>query len=157
VDGRGVVFSASTREPIVRGLTRPHSARLHFDKIWLDNSGYGEFGVVDDGKFETISRLPGWTRGLCLIGNTAIVGTSRVIPKFRAYAPGLDLEKSTCGLHAIDLKTGRIKASVTWEWGNQIFAIDWLPKSDSTGFPWIVSRDCQNRVEKMFYAFNNRT
>src|SRR5439155_12290356 len=29
VDRRGVIFSGRTREPIVRGLTRPHSARLH--------------------------------------------------------------------------------------------------------------------------------
>lgn len=156
VDQCGVVFSGATREPIVRGLTRPHSARLHSDKIYLDNSGYGEFGVVHDGKFEIIAKLPGWTRGLCLIGDTAIVGTSRVIPKFRSYAPGLDLEKSTCALHAIDLKTGQIQGSLTWEWGNQIFAIDWLPISDSTGFPWIVSRDRQSHVEKMFYAYQNR-
>ena len=29
VDRRGVIFSGATREPVVRGLTRPHSARLH--------------------------------------------------------------------------------------------------------------------------------
>jgi len=157
VDGRGVVFSAATRQPVARGLTRPHSARLHFDKIWVCNSGYGEFGFIDNGRFETVAKLSGWTRGLCLVGQTAIVGTSRVIPRFRAYAPGLDIEKSICGLHAIDLNTGRIKASVTWEWGNQIFAIDWLPKSVSSGFPWIVSSEKSNHVEKMFYAYCNRS
>src|SRR5262249_33613197 len=41
VDRRGVVFSGATREPVARGLTRPHSARLHGGQVWVDNSGYG--------------------------------------------------------------------------------------------------------------------
>ncbi|MGH9372171.1 MAG: DUF4915 domain-containing protein, partial [Vicinamibacterales bacterium] len=45
VDRRGVVFSGATREPIARGLTRPHSARLHRRRLWVANSGYGELGV----------------------------------------------------------------------------------------------------------------
>ncbi len=36
----------------------------------------------------------GWERG------SRCVGTSRVIPRFRAYAPGLDVEASVCGVHA---------------------------------------------------------
>src|SRR5439155_13328738 len=44
VDGRGVIFSGATREPIARGLTRPHSARLHRGRLWVCNSGYGEVG-----------------------------------------------------------------------------------------------------------------
>ena len=42
VDSRGVVFSGATREAVVRGLTRPHSARLFRGRVWVDNSGYGE-------------------------------------------------------------------------------------------------------------------
>ncbi|TMA33614.1 MAG: DUF4915 domain-containing protein, partial [Deltaproteobacteria bacterium] len=63
VDRRGVVFSGATREPVVSGLTRPHSARLWADRLWVDNSGYGEVGVVDQGSFSAVARLPGWTRG----------------------------------------------------------------------------------------------
>ena len=57
VDGRGVVFSGATREPVVRGLTRPHSARLHEGRLWVESSGYGELGVVEDGRFEA-GRAP---------------------------------------------------------------------------------------------------
>src|SRR5207253_8648852 len=62
VDGRGVIFSGATREPMARGLTRPHSARLHERKVWVDNSGYGEFGFIEDEQLSVISKLPGWTR-----------------------------------------------------------------------------------------------
>ena len=59
VDRRGVIFSGATREPVARGLTRPHSARLHRDQIWVDNSGYGEVGLIEGEKFRAVSRLPG--------------------------------------------------------------------------------------------------
>jgi hypothetical protein len=112
VDRRGVIFSGATREPIVEGLTRPHSARLRDGVIWIDNSGYGELGRVVDGTFEPVVRLPGWTRGLSFAGDIAFVGTSRVIPRFRRYAPGLDEARSECGIHAIDVHSGKIQGSL---------------------------------------------
>jgi uncharacterized protein (TIGR03032 family) len=124
VDRRGVVFSGATREPIARGLTRPHSARLHAGQVWVDNSGYGELVVVADGRIEPVARLPGWTRGLCFYEGLAFVGTSRVIPRFRQYAPGLDVESSTCGVHAVDIQSGKVLGSLLWPRGNQIFALD---------------------------------
>ena len=58
VDGRGVIFSGATREPIARGLTRPHSARLHGGELWVDDSGYGLVGVVRDGRLEPVASCP---------------------------------------------------------------------------------------------------
>jgi uncharacterized protein (TIGR03032 family) len=156
VDGRGVIFSGATREPIARGLTRPHSARLHKDKVWVDNSGYGEVGFVQDEELSVVAELPGWTRGLCFHKDIAFVGTSRVIPRFSQYAPGLDVEKSVCGLHAINVKTGEVLGSLIWPFGNQIFAIDWLPATVTRGFPFAqdVSR-LSEREKLIFYAFSN--
>jgi uncharacterized protein (TIGR03032 family) len=153
VDKRGVIFSGATREPVARGLTRPHSARLHLGKVWADNSGYGELGFALDGRFEPVVKLPGWTRGLCFHGDLAFVGTSRVIPRFRAYAPGLDVDSSVCGVHAVDTRTGTVLGSLTWEWGNQIFAIDWLPEGVTGGFPWAAARKRPTRTKRLFYAF----
>jgi uncharacterized protein (TIGR03032 family) len=135
VDGRGVIFSGRTREPSARGLTRPHSARLQDGRLWVDNSGYGEVGFVEDGRFIAKSTLPGWTRGLALAGRIGFVGTSLVLRRFAAYAPGLDLGRCVCGVHAIDLETGRRVGSVVWPWGNQIFAIEAVPQDSSRGFP----------------------
>jgi hypothetical protein len=126
---------------------------LHNDQIWVDNSGYGEVGVVSNGRFVSVARLPGWTRGLCLLGKIAFVGTSRVIPRFRQYAPGVDLDKSECAVHAVDIQSGHILGSVTWPAGNQIFAVDWLPNSWKTGFPFLSARRNQERDRQLFYAF----
>ncbi|NJO21502.1 MAG: DUF4915 domain-containing protein [Spirulinaceae cyanobacterium RM2_2_10] len=154
VDGRGVIFSGETREVVARGLTRPHSARWHAGKIWVDNSGYGELAVMTDGRCEAIARLPGWTRGLCFVGDLAFVGTSRVIPRFRQYAPGLEVSRSECGLHAVEVCSGKVLASLIWPNGNQIFALDWLSPELTTGFPFTVGRARARAQEKQFfYAF----
>jgi uncharacterized protein (TIGR03032 family) len=157
VDGRGVIFSGKTREPIAFGLTRPHSARLcqlnNKEYLFVDNSGYGEFGFIEDGSFVTVTKLPGWTRGLSICGDIAFVGTSRVIPKFAQYAPGLDVSASICGVHAIEIKSGKILGSMIFPWGNQIFAIDWLPVQQSAGFPFLLSRQARDN-RTLFYTFS---
>jgi uncharacterized protein (TIGR03032 family) len=153
VDKRGVIFSGATREPCVQGLTRPHSARFHRGTVWVDNSGYGELGFAKAGGFDPVVKLPGWTRGLCFKGDIAFVGTSRVIPRFRRYAPGLNVDSSICAVHAVDVRTAKIRGSLSWKWGNQIFAIDWMPRTVTSGFPWVVGRSKPTRIKRLFYAF----
>ncbi len=155
VDGTGVIFDGKSREVVVRGLTRPHSARLHRGKLWVDNSGYGELGIARAGRFEALCGLPGWTRGLGFYENLAFVGTSRVIPRFRQYAPGLDPAKSRCGLHIVDIKTGALRGSLTWPFGNQIFGIEVVPQAFTSGFPFLVtpSKRAALGLKNLFYAF----
>jgi len=148
-----VIFSGATRDVIARGLTRPHSARFHDGALWVDNSGYGELGVVRAGKFEPQVKLPGWTRGLCFHKGVAFVGTSRVLPRFRQFAPGLDPARAVCGVHAVDARKGAVLGSLLWPAGNQVFAIDWVPASFSRGLPFHAGRRDPERERLLFYAF----
>jgi uncharacterized protein (TIGR03032 family) len=153
VDGRGVVFSGRTREVVAGGLTRPHSARLHDGVVWVDNSGYAQVGVVAGDRFEPVAALPGWTRGLCFVDDVAFVATSRVIPRFRAYAPGVDTE--SCGVHAVDAASGRVLASLTWPEGSQVFAVDWLPAGATSGLPFTAGRGASADVAaRLFYDYD---
>jgi uncharacterized protein (TIGR03032 family) len=156
VDGRGVIFSGATREPAVRGLTRPHSARLHDGRLWVANSGYGELSLCDVRR-QTVTRvatLDGWTRGLALVGATAFVGTSRVLPQFSQYAPGLDVGRSVCGVHAVNVKTGAIDGGLIWPAGNQVFAIDWMPSRQTPGFPFPANgRRSPQRERDLYYSY----
>jgi uncharacterized protein (TIGR03032 family) len=153
VDGRGVILSGATREPIAFGLTRPHSLRRHRGHLWVANSGHGEVGFIAQQRFQPVARLPGWTRGLCIHQDLAFVGTSQVIPRFRAYAPGVEVNRSVCGVHALDVKSGTVRASYTWPAGNQIFAIEPLPSHVSSGFPLTWKR-APRRERDLFYAFS---
>jgi uncharacterized protein (TIGR03032 family) len=153
VDRRGVILSGATREPVVRGLTRPHSVRLHDGRVWVDDSGYGTVGPCSDGRYEVAARLPGWTRGLAFAGKIAFVGTSRVIPRFYRYAPGLELKSSVCGVHALDVRSGAVVGSLTWPEGNQIFGIETINNEVVDGFPFRPGIRSTRRHRDLFYSF----
>ena len=133
--GKGVVFSAETRGVIARGLTCPHSAKLSRGELWLCNSGFGEVGQVVDfaandaevTRFETLTSVPGFSRGLAIHGDVLFVGTSRVIDSYERYAPGLRPSETRCGIFAIDRRDGTLLASLTWPNGYQIYDVQLVP------------------------------
>ena len=110
----GILIDIERNEIILRGLSMPHSPRWHDGKLWLLNSGTGEFGYVDleAGRFEPVCFCPGYLRGLSLHGHFAIVGLSK--PRHNKTFSGLPLDdllkarnsEPRCGLHVIDLRTG---------------------------------------------------
>jgi uncharacterized protein (TIGR03032 family) len=152
VEKRGVLVSGFSRAAVGRGLTRPHSARLYRGKVWVANSGYGELSSLRNGRFQVLARLPGWTRGLCLREGIAFVGTSRIIPGYEGYAPGVEPEASVCGVHAVNLGTGRVLGSIIWPQGHQIFAVDWMPSPWSPGFPERGGSNEARSIQTLFYT-----
>ena len=155
VDGRGVIFSGQTREPLIGGLTRPHSARLHGGELWVDDSGYGRLAVVRDRELVTVASLPGWTRGLRFASDVAFVGTSRVIQRFAHYAPGLDIGASRCAVHALDVRSGEVLGSICWPAGNQIFDIAVLPRRATLGFAAPAGRKRSRReLSSFFFSYH---
>lgn len=58
----GCVIDVGSNEVIASGLSMPHSPRWYQDKLWLLNSGTGEFGYVDmqRGSFEPVAFCPGY-------------------------------------------------------------------------------------------------
>jgi uncharacterized protein (TIGR03032 family) len=112
----GCVLDVESNEIIVSGLSMPHSPRVYQGKLWLLNSGMGEFGYVDlaQGKFEPVTFCPGYLRGLTFTGDYAVVGLSK--PRHNKTFSGLALDEklaakdaeARCALQVIDLRTGDI-------------------------------------------------
>ncbi len=119
----GVVMDVASGEIVARGLSMPHSPRWHGGKLYVLNSGAGEFGTVDlaSGKFAPICFCPGYARGLAIIGNFAIIGLS-TCRENRTFS-GLPLDDALaakdvqprCGLLVVDLRTGDIAHSLNIE------------------------------------------
>ena len=83
------------------------------------------------------------------------MGTSRIIPQFRRYAPGLDPDASVCGVHVLNLTTGDVMASLIFPIGNQIFALETMDTRQSSGFVFRVDRPRRPAEElSLFYAFS---
>lgn len=112
----GCIIDVNTNEIVVKGLSMPHSPRWYRDKLWILNSGTGEFGFIDlkSGTFEPIAFCPGYLRGCAFINNYAIVGLSQSRDN-KTFADLPINEKLTqkgieprCGLMVIDLNSGDI-------------------------------------------------
>lgn len=109
----GCVVAVDSDEILTSGLSMPHSPRYHQGRVWLHNSGTGEFGYLDpdSNRFEVVAFCPGYLRGLAFVRDYAVIGLSK--PRHRTFA-GLALDDALrtyeaeprCGLHVIDLKTG---------------------------------------------------
>jgi uncharacterized protein (TIGR03032 family) len=153
VNKKGVIFSGKSRKPIAFGLTRPHSAKLYKGKLYINNSGYGEFGFIKDGKLNVLVRLPGWTRGLAIIEDVALIGVSRVLPKFRHYAPGIQTKTQLCGIYAFSLKRNELIGNISWEAGNQIFGIDFIENSVCSGFYYHDTKPDTEKEKNIFYRY----
>jgi len=154
VDGRGVLFSAATREVVGTGLTRPHSARFHQGKVWVNNSGYGQLGYFEGSRYQPLWSLGSWTRGLAFHPEgVAWVGLSRVLPKYAHYAPGLRAGREKCGVTALCTRTGQVLGTLTWPQGNQIFAIEWIDRSLAAGFAYGNIRPSQKKHRDQHYRY----
>ncbi len=114
--GGGIVVDIASGEIVCRGLSMPHSPRLHEGRLWVLNSGAGEFGTVDlaTGRFEPVAFCPGYLRGLAFMGPYALVGLSE--PRGNRTFAGLPLQDRLaaanvgprCGVYVIDTRTGDV-------------------------------------------------
>jgi uncharacterized protein (TIGR03032 family) len=112
--GGGIVMDVNSNDVVARGLSMPHSPRWHQGKLWLLNSGTGEFGHIelDTGRFVPVTFCAGYMRGLYFHGDYALIGTSKS-RKNRTFS-GLALDdamksrkaEARCGVQIVDLRTG---------------------------------------------------
>ena len=151
VDKKGVIFAGRTKKVIARDLTRPHSAKLYKNKLWVNNSGYGEFGQIENGEFKVYMRFDGWTRGLAFFDNFAFVGVSKIIPKYKIYAPGIKGDVQECSVYAIDLEKKKVVGSIEWPYGNQIYGIEWMDADKCSGFPFTQAGPSSESEKDLFF------
>ena len=112
----GIVIDVKSNEIVATGLSMPHSPRLYDKKLWLLNSGIGEFGTIDpeNGKFTPVCFCPGYARGLAFIGRHAVIGLSR--PRRNQTFAGLALDErlrekdsaARCGLLIVNIDSGTV-------------------------------------------------
>jgi uncharacterized protein (TIGR03032 family) len=110
----GCLIDVASSQTVVRGLCMPHSPRFSQGRLYLLDSGTGRLVAVEaaSGRVETVTTLPGFTRGLALHGSLAFVGLSRIRPK--SDMSGLPItaqaDRLQCGLAVVDLSSGQVVA-----------------------------------------------
>lgn len=110
----GCLYDVESNECLMQGLCMPHSPRWHQGRLWLLESGSGQLGFAESGtwQFQPFAFCPGYPRGLSLIGDYAVVGTSRTRnnPTFAELPLQQELARRgaepRCGLCVFDLRSG---------------------------------------------------
>jgi uncharacterized protein (TIGR03032 family) len=128
----GCLIDVPSGETVARGFAMPHSPRVQHGRVWMLHSGAGQLVLIDptNGKAQTVTELPGYTRGLALYDRFAFVGLSKIretstfggMP-IAERRPGLK-----CGVGVVDLGTGRLLAHLEFMTGvEEIFDVQVLP------------------------------
>jgi uncharacterized protein (TIGR03032 family) len=128
----GVIIDVLSGEIAAAGISMPHSPRWHRGRLWVLESGQGALSVVDldSGKLETVAELPGFTRGLALVGPFAFVGLSEVreATTFGGLPLTARLEDRQCGIWVVNIETGETVAFLRFEdLVEEIFDVTVLP------------------------------
>jgi uncharacterized protein (TIGR03032 family) len=128
----GCLLDVPSGAVVARGLSMPHSPRLHDDRLWLLESGTGQLVLVDPatGRRQTVAALPGFARGLTLCGPYAFVGLSKI--RATSAMDGVPLaerrEQLKCGVEVVDLRTGQCIALLEFQTAvEEIFDVQLLP------------------------------
>lgn len=111
---------------IADGLCMPHSPVWAFGALWFLNSGHGELCRVNtDGTVAVVAKVPGFARGLTVIGTTAFVGLSQVREHVFDEIP---VRAEQAGVVAVDLVTGSLAGTLTFEGAvRELFTVLPLP------------------------------
>src|SRR4051812_38120824 len=128
----GCLIDVASGQTVARGFAMPHSPRVHRGRVWMLHSGVGQLVLVDpaSGRAETVTELPGYTRGLALYDRFAFVGLSKIretstfggMP-IAERRPGLK-----CGVGVVDLTSGRLIAHLEFKTGvEEIFDVQVVP------------------------------
>lgn len=129
----GVVLDINQNRILCEGLSMPHCPRWHQDRLWVLNSGVGEFGFVQNGIFNSLCLCPGFPRGLCLVDNYAIICVS----KMRTTSVGQNISlperlaaknlRQMCGLLVIDINTSKLLHWLYIEGIQELFDVEFMP------------------------------
>src|SRR5262245_50615308 len=128
----GCLIDVASGQTVARGFAMPHSPRVHRGRVWLLNSGAGQLVLVDpaSSKAETVTELPGYTRGLALYDRFAFVGLSKIreTSTFGGMPIALRRPELKCGVGVVDLTTGRLVAHLEFVTGvEEIFDVQVVP------------------------------
>jgi uncharacterized protein (TIGR03032 family) len=130
----GILIDVPQNKLLCQGLSLPHSPRWYQEQLWLLESGIGSLAQVNhvSGAWQTVSKLPGFTRGLDFYANFAFIGLSQV-----RGTPG----NSICGIAVVNIQNGETIASLRFDAGiTEVFAIQVIP---NCRYPKLIDRDDQ--------------
>lgn len=128
----GCLIDVATGQTVAGGFAMPHSPRVHGGRVWMLHSGAGQLVHIDpaNGRSQTVTELPGYTRGMAMYDRYAFVGLSKIreTSTFGGMPIAERRPELKCGVGVVDLTTGRLVSHLEFVSGvDEIFDVQVLP------------------------------
>lgn len=127
----GIIMDVDTNEIIAENLPMPHSPRLFDGELYVLLSATGELAKIDieTGKYQVVTKLGGFVRGLARCGDYAFIGLSKLRQNSSTFAKLEIAKKATqAGIAVVHLPTGAYVGSIQYKMSvDEIYDIQVLP------------------------------
>ena len=128
----GILMDVPSGEIVLDGLPMPHSPRVYDGKLYLLLSGTGELVCAEPeaGRYEVVTQLPGFVRGMARCNDYLFVGLSKLRKTSSTFASLPISEQAVfSGIVAVSLSEGRIVEYLKYETScEEIYDVQVLPK-----------------------------
>lgn len=110
----GVLLHVPSGDIILSGLPMPHSPRLFEGRLYLLLSASGELVTVEPeaGRYEVVTRLPGFGRGLTRYQDYLFVGLSRLRPNRTFGDLPIAQQELFSGVWIVHLPSGQVAGHI---------------------------------------------
>ena len=133
----GILLDVESGETIARNLPMPHSPRLFNGELYILLSAVGELVRLDvsTGKYDVVTKLNGFVRGLCKHGDYVFIGLSKLRKNSSTFAKLKFAEKATtAGVSVIHLPTGALVGEIRYQTSlDEIYDVQMLPNCHRPG------------------------
>ncbi len=128
---KGIMMDVPTNEIIATDLPTPHSPRLYDDGLFMLMSATGEVVKMDPatGKYEVITKLNGFLRGMDRIGDYLFVAMSKLRQNSSLFKEAPIAKQSVvCGISIIYIPTGQQAGFIVYNTSvEELFEVKVLP------------------------------
>ncbi|MCU0430182.1 MAG: TIGR03032 family protein [Cytophagaceae bacterium] len=114
----GVILDVDSNEIVINGLPMPHSPRIFDGKLYALSSARGEIICIDtnSGKYEVVTKVQGFLRGMCRKGDVVFVGLSKLRQNASTFRDlPIARESIFSGVVAIHLPSGKQIGYIKYE------------------------------------------
>lgn len=131
VETSGLIMDIESNEIVCHNLPMPHSPRWFGNHLYCLLSATGELIKieVETGKYEVVTRLKGFVRGMAKIGDYVFIGLSRLRQNSSVFRDlAITKDAIYCGVEIIHLPTGANVGHIRYQTSvEEIYDVQILP------------------------------
>jgi len=126
----GIIMHVPTSEIVFEGLSMPHSPRIYNNDLFFLQSARGELMKADlkNLKYEVITRLNSFVRGMAKAGDYLFIGASRLRHTTSVFADLPIAGSSFAGIIIVNLPLGKVVGHIKYETNvDEIYDVKIIP------------------------------